>query len=119
MTRFASCLFCVPMCVIVVKIFLRHFCGMSDDAHFRLRIPRSIKDWVEERAKANNRSINAEILSCLELVRTGNVLDESAAKERLEVLVDEAIKPVTDKLETDFANMMQSLDQLMRSVKKD
>lgn len=39
---------------------------MSDDAHFRLRIPRHLKEWVDEQAKASNRSINSEIIHCIE-----------------------------------------------------
>ena len=42
-------------------------CVMArDDPHFRLRIPADLKEKVEAFAKANNRSINAEIVSRLE-----------------------------------------------------
>ncbi|MBE7729423.1 Arc family DNA-binding protein [Komagataeibacter sp. FXV3] len=43
----------------------------DDDAHFRLRIPRDLKTWVEASARENKRSINAEILNCIELVKSG------------------------------------------------
>jgi hypothetical protein len=38
----------------------------KDDPHFRLRIPAELKAEIEESAKANNRSINAEIVARLE-----------------------------------------------------
>ena len=60
---------CVSQCVIDVKRKMRHICVMTGDAHFRLRIPRPLKEWVEENAKRNNRSINAEIISRLESTR--------------------------------------------------
>jgi len=42
-------------------------CVMArDDPHFRLRIPADLKEKIEVFAKANNRSINAEIVSRLE-----------------------------------------------------
>ncbi|QNT79309.1 Arc family DNA-binding protein [Entomobacter blattae] len=37
----------------------------EETAHFRLRIPQDLKKEVEVSAKANNRSINAEILYAL------------------------------------------------------
>ncbi|WP_029606401.1 Arc family DNA-binding protein [Kozakia baliensis] len=46
------------------------------DAHFRLRIPSDLKEWVDEQARANNRSINAEITWMLQFMR-----DERAAFE--------------------------------------
>lgn len=50
-----------------VKRIVRHMCAMArDDPHLRLRIPESLKDQVEASAKANNRSMNAEIISRLE-----------------------------------------------------
>jgi len=50
-----------------VKRNVRQMCVMArDDPHFRLRIPEALKDQVEVSAKANNRSMNAEIISRLE-----------------------------------------------------
>jgi hypothetical protein len=50
-----------------VKRIVRQMCVMArDDPHFRLRIPEALKDQVEASAKANNRSMNAEIISRLE-----------------------------------------------------
>lgn len=45
----------------------------KDDAHFRLRIPPDLKVEIEAAAAANNRSINAEIVSRLE--RTNDLED--------------------------------------------
>lgn len=38
----------------------------SEDPHFRLRVPGGLKDEIEAAAKANNRSMNAEIIARLE-----------------------------------------------------
>lgn len=52
---------------IAVKIFLRHPCVMSrDDLHFRLRIPKDLKDRVEAAASRMHRSMTAEIVATLE-----------------------------------------------------
>lgn len=38
----------------------------ADDPHFRLRVSADLKAKVEEAARANNRSMNAEIVARLE-----------------------------------------------------
>ena len=38
----------------------------KDDPHFRLRIPADLKDVIEQHARNNQRSINAEIVYALE-----------------------------------------------------
>ena len=37
-----------------------------EDPHFRLRVPASLRDRIAEGAKANKRSLNAEIVARLE-----------------------------------------------------
>lgn len=96
---------------------MRHVCVMSDDAHFRLRIPRHLKEWVEEKAKANNRSINAEILSCIELAKDGVVIREDVAKQRLEQMIDEAIRPFYQKLDRDIEDMRAGMKEMAERVK--
>lgn len=59
---------------------------MTGDAHFRLRIPRPLKEWVEESAKRNNRSINAEIISCLEEARREESESGNSNSSRLNYL---------------------------------
>lgn len=71
----------------------------NDDAHFRLRIPRHLKEWVEENAKANNRSINAEILSCLEFVKGNNFKDTADLMREVDRKIDEYMKPFYEKLD--------------------
>ncbi|WP_080986806.1 Arc family DNA-binding protein [Acetobacter sp. A11-2] len=66
MTQNASCAYGVPKCVIAVNKKLRHSCVMADEAHFRLRIPRDLKEWVEKEAEKNHRSINAEIVHLID-----------------------------------------------------
>lgn len=38
----------------------------KDDPYFRMRIPREIKDWIENEAKENKRSQNSQIIYCIE-----------------------------------------------------
>ncbi len=54
---------------------------MTGDAHFRLRIPRPLKEWVEESAKRNNRSINAEIISRLAEMKQNEEVQADARRE--------------------------------------
>lgn len=37
----------------------------KEDGQFRLRMPEDIKDWIRVRAKANMRSMTAEIIFIL------------------------------------------------------
>lgn len=50
-----------------VNPIVGHMCVMArDDPHLRLRIPEALKDQIAASAVANNRSMNAEIVSRLE-----------------------------------------------------
>lgn len=42
---------------------------MEEFEHFRLRIPKGTKDWIKASANQNRRSLNAEIVFCLERYR--------------------------------------------------
>lgn len=44
---------------------------MTDAAQMKIRLPRRLKEWVSEQAKANGRSLNAEIWFRLEIARMG------------------------------------------------
>lgn len=50
-----------------------------DDLHFRLRIPADLKASIEASAKANNRSMTAEIINRLQNPE-GNLRDFIAAQ---------------------------------------
>ncbi|MDT8871615.1 Arc family DNA-binding protein [Komagataeibacter rhaeticus] len=89
---------------------------MSDDAHFRLRIPRHLKEWVEERAKANNRSINAEILSCIELAKDGVLVLEDDARVRYRSIALEVLYPIRAEIEKDMEHMKGEIDNLRKEV---
>ncbi|MFW6681760.1 Arc family DNA-binding protein [Komagataeibacter intermedius] len=89
---------------------------MSDDAHFRLRIPRHLKEWVEEKAKANNRSINAEILSCIELAKDGILVLEDDARVRYRAIAHEILYPIRAEIEKDMERMKSEIDTLRREV---
>jgi hypothetical protein len=58
---------------------VRHICVMSkDDPHFRLRIPKDLGLRIADIAKANARSINAEIVFRLrESVESEEVFEDS------------------------------------------
>ncbi|WP_428331940.1 Arc family DNA-binding protein [Novosphingobium sp.] len=38
---------------------------IKDDAHFRLRLPSDLKEFIRERARQNQRSITGEIVYVL------------------------------------------------------
>ena len=63
------------------------------DPQFKLRMTPEIKDAIEAAAKANNRSMNAEILSRLE--RSFKESDLSKTLTELETII-EAFKTVFD-----------------------
>lgn len=53
-----------------------HPCGMArDDLHFRLRIPEELKLRVSAAARANDRSITAEIIARLESTFSSDTID--------------------------------------------
>lgn len=54
----------------------------SEDPHFRLRVPGELKARVETAAKANNRSMNAEIVARLEEHQRIDELERELLKER-------------------------------------
>lgn len=63
-----------------------------DDPHFRLRVPRELKAQVEEAARKNNRSLNAEIVARLEVTFSAlgdyNVIGVDAITKRLEASIE-------------------------------
>lgn len=79
---------------------MRQICVMSDDdAHFRLRIPRQLKEWVEESAKANNRSINAEILHCIDFVKNHSFQEHDELMRVFDRKIEEYMKPFHEEIE--------------------
>lgn len=48
----------------------------KDDPYFRMRIPREIKDWIENEAKENKRSQNGQIIYCIEQQKSGRSVAE-------------------------------------------
>lgn len=72
-----------------------------EDAHFRLRIPDSLKEKVEKAALANHRSMTAEIIARLE--RTfefkGYVetMDKDWVKDFLKHTIDKAAQEILNE----------------------
>jgi hypothetical protein len=54
-----------PFGGIAVKTKMRHCCAMTDEVHFRLRIPTSLHQKLAELAEQNHRSINSEVIARL------------------------------------------------------
>jgi len=43
----------------------------ADDPMIRFRAPQELKEWIEDQAKRNGRSMNAEIVWMIEFMRDG------------------------------------------------
>ncbi len=43
-----------------------HYCCMSEDAQLKIRLPLALKEVIEAAARAENRSMNGEIIAKLE-----------------------------------------------------
>lgn len=43
-----------------------------------IRIPSDIKDWLKERAEANHRTVNGEILALLKATKQSEAVKEAA-----------------------------------------
>ena len=80
----------------------------DDDAHFRLRIPRQLKEWVEESAKTNNRSINAEILHCLDFVKNHSFQGHDELMRIFDEKIDNIMKP-----------FIEEFDELKKKISQD
>lgn len=67
-----------------------------DDPQFNLRLPYELKEKVKQRAKMNNRSINAEIVATMEesLSKPSPVRGYRDDAERLASLISEQVKEV-------------------------
>ncbi|MFT9361234.1 Arc family DNA-binding protein [Acetobacter okinawensis] len=66
---------------------------MADEAHFRLRIPRDLKEWVEEQAEKNHRSINAQIVHLIDSAKSEaefliHMEEPSMTREELDEALD-------------------------------
>ena len=79
------------------------------DLHFRLRLPAALKEWVENRAAENNRSINAEIIFCLHQAKDGVVITRDALERELAPLVEHAISERLTPVEASIAKLEAAL----------
>jgi len=66
----------------------------EDEAQFHLRLPHDIHAKIKERAKMNNRSLNAEILATIEesLSRTSTIYGYADDIEKLADEQSEVVK---------------------------
>jgi hypothetical protein len=53
----------------------------AKDPQVRIRLPQSVKDWVENEAAMNRRTINAQVVYALERQMRGD-LSPSVGKEK-------------------------------------
>lgn len=79
------------------------------DVHFRLRLPVALKEWVEKRANENNRSINAEIIFCLQQAKDGVVITRDALERELAPLVEHAVSERLAPVEVSIAKLEAAL----------
>lgn len=79
---------------------MRHLLVMNEkDAHFRLRLPQDLKKWVDDQARANNRSINAEIAWMLQFMREGyqkEISERDSQLEEIKKIALEALERAKD-----------------------
>lgn len=51
---------------------------MNNIKHFKLRTPIEIADWVAKEAKENKRSLNAQIIYCIEQIKKATDLTDQS-----------------------------------------
>lgn len=59
---------------------------------YSLRMPDDVKQWLEQRALANNRSMNAEVVTILQDLMTGRLEQQAFERGRLEG-ISQAMNP--------------------------
>lgn len=59
---------------------------------YSLRMPDDVKQWLEQRALANNRSMNAEVVTILQDLMTGRLEQQAFEHGRLEG-ISQAMNP--------------------------
>lgn len=79
-----------------------------------VRFPEGMRDQIAEAAKANNRSMNAEIVARLEATFDGSLLTipqaQDLASKVAEQVTDQVIARIIDPLdEPTFANVLQAI----------
>lgn len=90
----------------------------KSDVHFRLRLPVALKEWVESRAAENNRSINAEIIFCLQQVKDGVVITRETLEREMAPLIEDAISKRMAVIETQVATLEAALRVTMDKLHK-
>lgn len=78
-----------------------HSVMAKDDPHFRLRIPAELKAEIENAARSNNRSINAEIV-----LRLHESFRPVGAGARAWTIILEALPPGTPSMEMTVGEFM-------------
>jgi hypothetical protein len=86
------------------------------DPKFMLRMPPDLKARVEEAARANNRSMNAEILARLEGSLSG-LADASAENERLRAILS-AREAEIASLKVGIAAVLNTMEHTLGGVLK-
>lgn len=91
-----------PRWFIVVKTTVVHNWGMSrEDPQFKLRMTEALRDRIAESAKANGRSMNAELIARLEM--------------SFDVETEHAL---SNRIETKFESLMQVFERVIASDPK-
>ncbi|CAK7192254.1 hypothetical protein COMNV_00445 [Commensalibacter sp. Nvir] len=50
---------------------------IQNDSQCRIRIPKELKNWIEKQAKENKRSLNSQIVYCIERIKKATDTDQS------------------------------------------
>lgn len=97
-------------------------------AYIKLRLPRDLKTRVIDRSKKNKRSINAEIIDCIERALGLESSAKLASSEAVNQLVFSATSLATKTIERNFAldalntlekELLNNLDKLSQQKKKE
>ncbi|MGM1347650.1 Arc family DNA-binding protein [Serratia liquefaciens] len=95
--------------------------GMRNIAPFGLRMPDELRESITERAKANGRSINAEIVQMLEdgLSRSEDsmVIDQLKAALEARDRDIESMKVITDLMKQNTALYQEQIAGLKKMIK--
>lgn len=65
--------------------------SVRDYPQMKIRLSPDLKALIEESAKANNRTLNAEITARLEQALKGNELNNCVSEERLREVIREEL----------------------------
>jgi hypothetical protein len=80
----------------------------QDDSHFRLRLPTDLKLRVEKAAKDSGRSINAQVIACIEAaLNQQNEIDDLRMQISVQAGRTDALRDTVRIMQAQILNVMQ------------